>query len=108
MTARKLPADSEVAALNECGWTQAQIAERYGVNRNVVFKAIARWKGRPTHDDLIKKVHDDERFTRAGKQPVEHRDTGEGFGFGKAIDTYRVRRTSLNDCDDLLREWGVR
>lgn len=104
---RKLPPDSEVAALHLSGWKYRQIADRYSVTIAQVFKAMERWNGRQGHQHAIKRVHDDRSFTAAGRQPVDHRDTGTGIGFGKVEDPYRVRHTSLNDCADLLREWGV-
>jgi hypothetical protein len=103
---RKLPPDSEVYALQQQGMTTREIADRYGTQRPAVATAIRRHLG-TNRIGIRPKMAVDMRFVKVGAQPVEHRDTGEDKTFGEIIPVYKVRHTSLNDCRDLLREWGV-
>lgn len=106
---RKLPPDSEVAALHLSGLTYREIGQRYDVSPTQVQHAMDRWREKPiTHKSMIKATVSKE-FVRAGVQPVEHRDTGEG---GQALHigldgVYQRRSLQLHECRDLLREWGV-
>lgn len=104
---RKLPPDEKVFELRTGGMTVKEIADRYDVVVDMVYNAIRRHKGKPTHADQLKATNDDGRFTRASSQPVEHRDTGENVGALQPVSVGRIQRTSLRECGDLLREWGV-
>lgn len=105
---RKLPSDHDVAMLRSCGWKVKDICDRYGVSRLPVYEALKRWKGQQSRHSETSSLHKDRRFIAAGAQAVDHRDTGEGIGFGRAFPTGKVYHTTLNDCRDLLREWGVK
>ncbi|WP_105430191.1 sigma-70 family RNA polymerase sigma factor [Neorhizobium sp. T6_25] len=104
---RKLPPDEKVFELRIGGMTVKEIAERYEVGTDMVYNAIRRHKGKPTHADQLKATNDDGRFTRANSQAVEHRDTGDNVGFLQPVSVYKVQRTSLRECGDLLKEWGI-
>jgi hypothetical protein len=104
---RKLPPNDKVFELRAGGMTVKEIAERYDVVVDMVYNAIRRHKGNPTHADQLKAPNVDSRFTRANSQAVEHRDTGDNVGFLQPVSVYKVQRTSLRECGDLLREWGV-
>ncbi|CAN7394149.1 hypothetical protein [Neorhizobium sp. LjRoot104] len=104
---RKLPPDEKVFDLRSGGMTVKEIAERYDVVVDMVYNALRRHKGKPTHGDQFKTVNADSRFTRTSAQAVEHRDTGENVGSTRPVSVGRIQRTSLRECGDLLREWGV-
>ncbi len=99
---RKLPPDDQVRAMWASGMTQKAIAKRYGVRPSSVHCACERAVGRGNKSALG-------HGFRAGTDPVEHRDTGEGFGGGpaKPSEWHAVEFLSCDDCRDLLREWGV-
>lgn len=105
---RKLPPDEKVFALRTDGMTVKEIAERYDVQVDAVYDALRRHEGRPsiTADDF-KAPNDDSRFTRTNAQAVEHRDTGDNVGAMRPVSVGKIQRTSLRECGDLLREWGV-
>lgn len=104
---RKLPPDEQVFNLRQGGMTAQAIAERFNVQRDMVYQAIRRHKGLQIAPDQLKSPYADGTFNSPKSQPVEHRDTGENVGAFQPVDTYRIRHTSLRECGDLLREWGV-
>lgn len=60
--------------------------------------------------NTFKSPHSDQSFCSTTKQPVEHRETGEGDGFGKVQsedEFFQVQPLDLWDCSDLIREWGI-
>ena len=107
---RKLPADVEVAALHAAGLTYAKIADRYGCAVSAVQAAMDRSKGKAfTVHNLTRATTADRDFVSAGRQPVLHRDTGDGAG-SVTLEMDGVFRRSflqIHECRDLLREWGV-
>lgn len=105
---RKLPPDSEVYNLRQSGVTAAKIAETYGVRVIGVYNAIRRHKALPVHGDKHKAVNQPHAFNHVGRDPIDHRDTGEGFGFGEIQSAYRPQHLSVDECSDLLRECGAK
>lgn len=100
---RKLPPDDQVRALWHGGMTKVAIAKRYGVRWSSVHSACERADGRGNGAGCP-------RMGRAGIDPIDHRHTGEGAGYGKPIDQddwYAAERLSKDDCRDLLTEWGI-
>lgn len=105
---RKLPPDSEVAALHADGLTYAQIAARYGCAIGQVAKAMDRFRGKPITIQKLLKAPTEREFVAAGKDPIERRGTGDQVA-GPALSEgiYAAQYLDLHECGDLLREWGV-
>ena len=104
---RKLPPDHEVLALRQSGMKAKDIAAEYGVSTDSVYKTIRRAKGLHVLADDYKSVDPYATIAVGNGRRAEHRDTGDGIGFGKPQDAYRPQRLRVDEVGDLLREWGV-
>lgn len=105
---RKLPPDQEVLALRNGGMKAKDIAAKYGLaSVDPVYNALRRARGLHTAADDIKSTDPYAIIAAGNGRAAEHRDTGEGMGFGKPQLAYRPQRLRVDEVGDLLREWGV-
>ena len=97
--------DDQIAEMHAGGMTYAQIGEAIGASGNWAYERAERARGRGHNA-----IHDDIRFVKAGSQPVEHRDTGKGGVEAFKTDAagwFHVEPTTIDECADLLKEWGA-
>lgn len=94
----RLPSPDEVLDLWRRGASYQEIASKYGVSRSQVRRVCDRARGNGTNT-----ANKDRTFTHVGSAPVKHRTTS-----GTGGNQLRSKFLTIDDCDDLLREWGVR
>lgn len=102
---QKTVTDAEIAEMHAGGMTFAQVGEALGISGDWARERAERARGRGH-----KALHDDRSFIKVGALPVEHRDTGKGGveAFkADAIGWFHVEPTTIDECTDLLKEWGA-
>lgn len=96
-------------ALRKSGKTYAEIAAIYGCHPTLVYQHVAEISG--TGPRVWNKATlSDQSFIRAGAAPIEHRDTGKGGVEAFKADAagwFHVEPTTIDECADLLKEWGA-